>query len=140
MPAWTTEFAAEPPAGNAESAGDTGDAFLPGDLVDLIEKGVPPQGRLERRVSIMPSAGSAECRLVRRIASKRRIAGKPIVPERYANRLRWGNRALPAQEEDQGRGRGGKRSGFEHPEPRPAGNRGPGYAARPAAIRLQGCG
>ena len=35
-------MAFKPQAGNG-GAGDTGDAFLPSDLIELIEKGVPPQ-------------------------------------------------------------------------------------------------
>jgi hypothetical protein len=64
---------------------DTGDAFLPGDLIELIEKGVPPQDDLSAAFH------HAVCRLADRgwpaERIERRIAGKPIVPARYAKRL-----------------------------------------------------
>ena len=78
------EFAFKPQAGNG-GAGDTGDAFLPGDLIELIEKGVPPQDDLSaafhHAVCWLADCGWSADRI------EARIAGKPIVPERYANRL-----------------------------------------------------
>jgi len=78
------EFAFKPQAGNG-AAGDTGDAFLPGDLIELIEKGVPPQDDLSaafhHAVCWLADCGWSADRI------EARIAGKPIVPERFANRL-----------------------------------------------------
>ena len=78
------EFAFKPQTGNG-GAGDTGDAFLPGDLIELIEKGVPPQDDLSaafhHAVCWLADCGSSADRI------EARIAGKPIVPERFAKRL-----------------------------------------------------
>ena len=78
------EFAFKPQAGNGD-AGDTGDAFLPGDLIELIEKGVPPQDDLSaafhHAVCWLADYGWSADRI------EARIAGKPIVPERFAKRL-----------------------------------------------------
>ena len=78
------EFAFKPQAGNG-GAGDTGDAFLPGDLIELIEKGVPPEDDLSaafhHAVCWLADCGWSADRI------EARIAGKPIVPERFANRL-----------------------------------------------------
>ena len=64
---------------------DTGDAFLPGDLIELIEKGVAPQDDLSAAfhhvVCWLADCGWSAERI------ERRIAGKPIVPARYAKRL-----------------------------------------------------
>ncbi len=66
-------------------AGDTGDAFLPCDLIELIEKGVPPQDDLSaafhHAVCWLADCGWSADRI------EARIAGKPIVPERFAKRL-----------------------------------------------------
>jgi hypothetical protein len=68
-----------------KGAGDTGDAFLPGDLIELIEKGVAPQDDLSAAfhhvVCWLADCGWSAERI------ERRIAGKPIVPARYAKRL-----------------------------------------------------
>ena len=78
------EFAFKPQAGNG-GARDTGDAFLPGDLIELIEKGVPPQDDLSaafhHAVCWLADCGWSADRI------EARIAGKPIVPERFAKRL-----------------------------------------------------
>ena len=78
------EFAFKPQAGNGDT-GDTGDAFLPGDLIELIEKGVPPQDDLSaafhHAVCWLADCGWSADRI------EARIAGKPIVPERFAKRL-----------------------------------------------------
>ena len=78
------EFAFKSQAGNG-GAGDTGDAFLPHDLVELIEKGVPPQDDLSAAfhhvVCWLADCGWSAERI------EARIAGKPIVPDRYAKRL-----------------------------------------------------
>jgi Family of unknown function (DUF5906) len=82
------EFAASADAepASADDSGstgaDTGDAFLPGDLIELIEKGVAPRDDLSAAFHhvVCYCGWSAE-----RI--ERRIAGKPIVPARYAKRL-----------------------------------------------------
>ena len=85
------EFAAsadEEPASADDSGStgaDTGDAFLPDDLIELIEKGVPPQDDLSaafhHAVCWLADCGWSADRI------EARIAGKPIVPERYAKRL-----------------------------------------------------
>ena len=73
------------PKPGMETLGDTGDAFLPGDLIELIEKGVPPQDDLSaafhHAVCWLADCGWSADRI------EARIAGKPIVPERFANRL-----------------------------------------------------
>jgi D5 N terminal like len=75
------EFVFKPHAGSD----DTSDAFLPGDLIELIEKGVPPQDDLSaafhHAVCWLAGRGWSADRI------EARIAGKPIVPERFANRL-----------------------------------------------------
>jgi hypothetical protein len=77
------EFAARPQS-NGHTF-DTGDAFLERDLIELIDKGPPPQADLSAAFH------HAVCWLgdhdwsAERI--ERRIVGKPIVPERYAKRL-----------------------------------------------------
>ena len=87
------EFATQPHGANAGSASadpgstgaDAGDAFLPGDLIQLIEKGVPPQHDLSdafhHAVCWLGDCGWSAERI------EARITGKPIVPERYAKRL-----------------------------------------------------
>ncbi len=82
------EFAAMPQNANAAPAGAddyTGDAFLPGNLIELIEKGVPPQADLSaafhHAVCWLGDRGWSATRI------EGRIAGKPIVPERFAKRL-----------------------------------------------------
>ena len=78
------EFGFKPQAGNGD-AGGTGDAFLPGDLIELIEKGVPPEDDLSaafhHAVCWLADCGWSADRI------EARIAGKPIVPERFAKRL-----------------------------------------------------
>lgn len=75
------EFASNPPAGN----GDAGDAFLPYELVQLIERGVPPHEDLSaafhHAVCWLGDCGWSATRI------EAYIAGKAIVPERYTNRL-----------------------------------------------------
>ena len=60
-------------------------AFLPDDLIELIEKGVPPQDDLSaafhHAVCWLGDYGWSADRI------EARIAGKPIVPERFAKRL-----------------------------------------------------
>jgi hypothetical protein len=66
-------------------ARDTGDAFLPGGLVELSEKGVLPQDDLSaafhHAVCWLGDLGWSAERI------EARIAGKPIVPECFAKRL-----------------------------------------------------
>jgi hypothetical protein len=67
------------------AAGDIDDASLPDDLIKLIEKGVPPQDDLSAAFHhavcwLRDHGWSAE-----RIEA--RITGKPVVPERFAERL-----------------------------------------------------
>ena len=75
------EFASNPQAGS----GDAGDAFLPYELVQLIERGVPPHEDLSaafhHAVCWLGDCGWSAARI------ETYIAGKAIVPERYTNRL-----------------------------------------------------
>ena len=91
---------AGPASADPGSAGaDTGDAFLPGDLIELIEKGVPPQDDLSAafhhavcwlaRLWLVGGAHrSPHCRQAHRSRALRKPAGA-------------GDRPLPAQEEGQ---------------------------------------
>ena len=66
-------------------SGDAGDAFLPYELFQLIERGVPPHQDLSaafhHAVCWLGDCGWSATRI------EAYIAGKAIVPERYANRL-----------------------------------------------------
>ncbi|MGX9428505.1 MULTISPECIES: AAA family ATPase [Bradyrhizobium] len=79
------EFAYKPNAGNQNTGDGFGDAGLPDELIELIENGVPPQKDLSaafhRAVCCLADCGWSAERI------ERRIAGKPIVPGRYGNRL-----------------------------------------------------
>lgn len=69
----------------AELADSAGDALLPNDLIELVEKGVPPQADLSdafhHAVCWLADCGWTAERIEARIASK------PIVPKRFAKRL-----------------------------------------------------
>ena len=127
------EFAFKPQAGNGD-AGDTGDAFLPGDLIELIEKGVPPQDDLSaafhHAVCWLADCGWSADRI------EARIAGKPIVPERFAKRL--GQEIARSLHK---RAKAKSNPGSNGPNQGPQGA-GPRRAAGPTAIRQrqQRCG
>lgn len=68
-----------------DDGGDTDNTSLPENLIELIEKGVPPQDDLSKAfhhaVCWLGDCGWTAERI------ERRIVGKPIVPERFAKRL-----------------------------------------------------